>query len=185
MAIVPGMAFEDRLLSVTDVAQEFHVTDQTVRNWIDRGVIPAIRAGHAFRIRRSAVEELFERAATSGGSLSGVRRDLWQPDYARLGRRGAAEERAIWDVIDDAARLMRHECLTIRQAMDAAIAKEGTGAVETAWSDAGVMPGDPAWAGGTVFVDHRPFKRCRQRGLAAVVRWRGPRPRSPRRACLR
>ena len=56
---------------------------------------------------------------------------------------------------DDAARLMPHECLTIRQAMDAAIAKEGTGAVETAWSDAGVMPGDPAWAGGTVFVDHR------------------------------
>jgi excisionase family DNA binding protein len=51
------MAFEDRLLSVTEVAQEFHVTDQTVRNWIDRGVIPAIRAGHAFRIRRSAVEE--------------------------------------------------------------------------------------------------------------------------------
>jgi excisionase family DNA binding protein len=107
MAIVPVMVFEDRLLSVTEVAQEFHVTDQTVRNWIDRGVIPAIRAGHAFRIRRSAVEELFERAATSGGSLSGVRRDLWQPDYARLGRRGAAEERAIWDVIDDAARLMR------------------------------------------------------------------------------
>jgi hypothetical protein len=39
--------------------------------------------------------------------------------------------------------------------MDAAIAREETGAVETAWSDAGVMPGDPAWAGGTVFVDRR------------------------------
>lgn len=56
---------------------------------------------------------------------------------------------------DDAARLMPHECLTIRQAMDAALAKVRTGAVETAWSDAGVMPGDPAWAGGTVFVDRR------------------------------
>ena len=29
------------------------------------------------------------------------------------------------------------------------------GEIETAWSDAGVMPGDPAWAGGTVFVDRR------------------------------
>ncbi|MGA3066631.1 MAG: SDR family oxidoreductase [Tepidisphaeraceae bacterium] len=56
---------------------------------------------------------------------------------------------------DEAMRLMPHQCLTIRQAMDAAIAREETGAVETAWSDAGVMPGDPAWAGGTVFVDHR------------------------------
>jgi uncharacterized protein YbjT (DUF2867 family) len=56
---------------------------------------------------------------------------------------------------DEAKRLMPHECMTIRQAMDAAIEKVETGAVETAWSDAGVMPGDPSWAGGTVFVDRR------------------------------
>ncbi|MDZ4755634.1 MAG: SDR family oxidoreductase [Phycisphaerae bacterium] len=56
---------------------------------------------------------------------------------------------------DEAARLMPHECLTIRQAMDAALAKVHANEVETAWSDAGVMPGDPSWAGGTVFVDRR------------------------------
>jgi len=56
---------------------------------------------------------------------------------------------------DEARRLMPHECLTIRQAMDAALAKVHAGDVETAWSDAGVMPGDPSWAGGTVFVDRR------------------------------
>jgi len=56
---------------------------------------------------------------------------------------------------DEAAVLMPHQCLTIRQAMDAALAKTGRGEVETAWSDAGVMPGDPAWAGGTKFVDRR------------------------------
>lgn len=56
---------------------------------------------------------------------------------------------------DEATRLMPHECLTIRQAMDAALAKVQAGDVETAWSDAGVMPGDPAWAGGTEFVDRR------------------------------
>jgi hypothetical protein len=54
---------------------------------------------------------------------------------------------------DEARRLMPHECLTIRQAMDAALAKVHAGNVETAWSDAGVMPGDPSWAGGTEFVD--------------------------------
>jgi len=56
---------------------------------------------------------------------------------------------------DEATRLIPHQCLSIRQAMDAAISREETGAVETAWSDAGVMPGDPAWAGGAVFVDRR------------------------------
>lgn len=56
---------------------------------------------------------------------------------------------------DEALRLMPHQCLTIRQAMDAALAKVQAGTIETAWSDAGVMPGDPSWAGGTVFVDRR------------------------------
>ncbi len=56
---------------------------------------------------------------------------------------------------DEATRLMPHRCLTIREAMDAALAKIKAGTIETAWSDAGVMPGDPSWAGGTVFVDRR------------------------------
>lgn len=56
---------------------------------------------------------------------------------------------------DEALRLMPHQCLTIREAMDAALAKVHAGEIETAWSDAGVMPGDPTWAGGTVFVDRR------------------------------
>lgn len=60
---------------------------------------------------------------------------------------------------DEAVRLMPHPPghgrLTIRQAMDAALEKVHHGAVETAWSDAGVMPGDPPWAGGTEFVDRR------------------------------
>ncbi len=56
---------------------------------------------------------------------------------------------------DDALGLMPHACLTVRAAMDAALAQDRADTVETAWSDAGVMPGDPVWAGGTVFVDRR------------------------------
>jgi len=56
---------------------------------------------------------------------------------------------------DEATRLMPHRCLTIREAMDAALVKMNAGEIETAWSDAGVMRGDPEWAGGTVFVDRR------------------------------
>ena len=56
---------------------------------------------------------------------------------------------------DEASRLMPHRCLSIREAMDAALAQMQTGSVETAWSDAGPMLGDPAWSGGTQFVDRR------------------------------
>lgn len=56
---------------------------------------------------------------------------------------------------DVAQRLMPHQCLTIRQAIDAAIARERADDVETSWSDAGTMPGDPAWSGGSEFRDHR------------------------------
>ncbi len=60
---------------------------------------------------------------------------------------------------DEAERLMPHapgrERLTIRGAMDAAVLKMQAGGAETSWSDAGVMPGDPSWAGGTEFVDRR------------------------------
>jgi uncharacterized protein YbjT (DUF2867 family) len=51
--------------------------------------------------------------------------------------------------------LMPHECLTVQQAMDAALEQTNSGYIHTAWSDAGVMPGDPDWAGGKEFIDRR------------------------------
>lgn len=56
---------------------------------------------------------------------------------------------------DDAQRLMPHRCRTIPEAMAAAVARYEAGTVETAWSDAGPIPGDPEWAGGTEFKDQR------------------------------
>lgn len=56
---------------------------------------------------------------------------------------------------DEATRIMPHTCLTVRQAIEASLEKMQTRSVETSWSDAGVMPGDPSWAGGTVYIDRR------------------------------
>jgi uncharacterized protein YbjT (DUF2867 family) len=56
---------------------------------------------------------------------------------------------------DEAARLMPQALLTVRESIDAALGKLDAHDVETCWSDAGPMPGDPDWAGGTVFVDRR------------------------------
>ena len=46
---------------------------------------------------------------------------------------------------------MPQELFTTRQAIDAAL---GIAHPETSWSDAGTIPGDPDWAGGTSYV-HR------------------------------
>jgi uncharacterized protein YbjT (DUF2867 family) len=54
---------------------------------------------------------------------------------------------------DDLARhLMPQRLLSVREAIHAALATEQEGHVETSWSDAGVIPGDPDWAGGASFV---------------------------------
>jgi len=56
---------------------------------------------------------------------------------------------------DSAARLMPQRLLTVGEAIDAALGKARTQEIETAWFDAGPIPGDPDWAGGKVFTDQR------------------------------
>jgi len=68
---------------------------------------------------------------------------------------------------DEARRLMPSELLSPREAIRAALGRIEDG-VETIWTDAGLVPGDPDWAGGTVFEDRR---SARVRGSPERV-WR-------------
>lgn len=56
---------------------------------------------------------------------------------------------------DDAVRLMPQPLLSVREAIEAALGMGSTSPIATTWADAGVIPGDPDWAGGKVFVDRR------------------------------
>ena len=56
---------------------------------------------------------------------------------------------------DEAATLIPQRLLGVREAIRAALDLLAESGVETAWTDAGPIPGDPDWAGGTVFVDER------------------------------
>jgi excisionase family DNA binding protein len=55
-------AAHDEFLTVGDVAERLRVHPQTVRSWIARGELRAIKIGRTVRIRRSDFEEALERA---------------------------------------------------------------------------------------------------------------------------
>ncbi len=44
---------DDSFLTVAEVAELLKLNKQTVRNWIDRGSLPALKVGRRVRIRRS------------------------------------------------------------------------------------------------------------------------------------
>ncbi len=56
---------------------------------------------------------------------------------------------------DTAQRLMPHETLRVHDAIRYALGKHQAHEVETRWSSAGPIPGDPDWAGGSSFADRR------------------------------
>lgn len=59
---------------------------------------------------------------------------------------------------DRITKLVPQELLTVRESIRAALSQMAENKVETTWSMAGRMPGDPDWAGGTVFRDAREIK---------------------------
>lgn len=70
---------------------------------------------------------------------------------------------------DDAAGLMPFTRTPVRSAIEAAIGRIAGEEVETSWSDAGPIPGDPDWAGGRVFVDRRSVRVGADRGAVFAV----------------
>ena len=56
----------DELLTVAEVAELLKLNQQTVRNWIDQGSLPALRVGRRVRIRRSDLDRLLEESYTAG-----------------------------------------------------------------------------------------------------------------------
>ena len=57
----------DSFLTVAEVAEMLKLNQQTVRNWIDQGSLPALRVGRRVRIRRSDLDRVLDDAY-SGGS---------------------------------------------------------------------------------------------------------------------
>ena len=63
-------------LTVAEVAATLKLNQQTVRNWIDAGTLPALRVGRRVRIKRTDFERILEES------------------YAVLGRRAHRRRRS-------------------------------------------------------------------------------------------
>ena len=57
---------EESFLTVAEVAEMLKLNQQTVRNWIDQGSLPALRVGRRVRIKRSDFERVLAQSYTSG-----------------------------------------------------------------------------------------------------------------------
>jgi excisionase family DNA binding protein len=95
------------LLTASEVALEFQVTAQTIRNWIDHGALPAVRIGRGYRIRREDVDALLTRASAESSSLA-TRRDVWTAESTSLPRRhDSGAPRSVWETGDASLRVKR------------------------------------------------------------------------------
>lgn len=105
--------------------------------------------------------------------LSSLWIGLVTPVSASIGRPLAEGLRNRVVVTDDTAqRLMPHEALSCREAIRLALGNTRSSHIETRWSAAGVIEGDPGWAGGKEFVDSRTIEigAPASRVFAAVCR---------------
>jgi excisionase family DNA binding protein len=73
-----GSPGAETYLTVAEVAELLKLNQQTVRNWIDQGSLPALRVGRRVRIRRSDFERVLEAGSTVGGAQVGPSAiDFW------------------------------------------------------------------------------------------------------------
>ncbi len=54
----------DEFLTVAEIAEILKLNQQTVRNWIDAGELPAVHVGRRVRIKRSDFDRLVEDGYT-------------------------------------------------------------------------------------------------------------------------
>ena len=63
---------EETYLTVADVAGMLKLNQQTVRNWIDQGSLPAVRVGRRVRIKQSDLEKILDEGYSGGSSTASV-----------------------------------------------------------------------------------------------------------------
>jgi excisionase family DNA binding protein len=66
----------ETFLTVAEVAEMLKLNQQTVRNWIDQGSLPALRVGRRVRIKQSDLQRILDESYSTGG---GAKRTVAAP----------------------------------------------------------------------------------------------------------
>jgi excisionase family DNA binding protein len=74
-------AREESFLTVAEVAEILKLNQQTVRNWIDQGSLPALRVGRRVRIKRSDFERVLEESYSPGTGVPATERGPSAEDF--------------------------------------------------------------------------------------------------------
>ncbi len=91
-----GYETDETYLTVAEVAATLKLNQQTVRNWIDAGTLPALRVGRRVRIKRSDFEQIlkdsYSGAPAAGASAAGQTADgFWGGEPVGRAEPGGAE----------------------------------------------------------------------------------------------
>ena len=92
---------EESFLTVADVAELLKLNQQTVRNWIDQGSLPAVRVGRRVRIKRSDFDRILDEGYTGASAAAApdpgpapdagpTAEDFWGGDAVAVADAGAA-----------------------------------------------------------------------------------------------
>ena len=83
----------EEFLTVADVARILRLNQQTVRNWIDQGSLPALRVGRRVRVRRFDFDALLERGRTVAPPPSelALAQAFWDGEFHPMPTAGPAE----------------------------------------------------------------------------------------------
>jgi excisionase family DNA binding protein len=83
---------DDSFLTVAEVAAILQLNQQTVRNWIDQGSLPALRVGRRVRIRRSDLERVLDAGSTTPAANPSEPQGPTAEDFWGGGSVGALDE---------------------------------------------------------------------------------------------
>jgi excisionase family DNA binding protein len=72
----------DEFMTVAEVAAILKLNQQTVRNWIDAGKLPALRVGRRVRIRRSDFDRLLEESYTGPPNTAEPGGSVWDGEIS-------------------------------------------------------------------------------------------------------
>jgi excisionase family DNA binding protein len=89
---------DQQLLTVEQIASEFQLTSQTIRNWIKSGALSAVKVGHVYRLRREDVDTMMRRHRGETAPL-GIHRDIWNPQTlaSPYRRHETSRQASVWD----------------------------------------------------------------------------------------